>query len=369
MRPGCGRASTSARAAPRADRRGAAGDRRPRQRHDRRRAAPAQPRGPELPARVAGPRAARLGRVHALARPGAALPPPPAHRRPPRRPRSPRARAGPPRSRARERLHEQLRATIAASSPAPGAPARCRATPPSQAFSVRCDDAAQREAAHARGEVVVEIGLAVRRRGEFRVLRIAHRDVGRLTSRATRAARNCTLTPRRRARGSARRSGVGTLSARRWGYAEVGRHMSQHVTDVMVVEAHAVFRQGLVCCLDGFDGIGRVEAVAQRRRGLGASRARRGRGRAVRRDARRRRRLRLERPAVHRHARRRACVQGSPRTPCDARRRGRRRGARARGPHAGAPRPEPARRRCGRDDDARHVPQHVPPRRSPPVPS
>ena len=38
--------------------------------------------------------------------------------------------------------------------------------------------------------------------------------------------------------------------------------MSQHVTDVMVIEAHAVFRQGLVCCLDGFDGIGRVESVA-----------------------------------------------------------------------------------------------------------
>jgi DNA-binding NarL/FixJ family response regulator len=38
--------------------------------------------------------------------------------------------------------------------------------------------------------------------------------------------------------------------------------MNQHVTDVMVVEAHAVFRQGLVSCLDGFDGIGRVESVA-----------------------------------------------------------------------------------------------------------
>ncbi len=37
--------------------------------------------------------------------------------------------------------------------------------------------------------------------------------------------------------------------------------MSVHVTDVMVVEDHAVFRQGLVSCLDGFDGIGRVEAV------------------------------------------------------------------------------------------------------------
>lgn len=33
------------------------------------------------------------------------------------------------------------------------------------------------------------------------------------------------------------------------------------VTDVMVLEAHAVFRQGLVCCLDGFDGIGWVESA------------------------------------------------------------------------------------------------------------
>ncbi len=38
--------------------------------------------------------------------------------------------------------------------------------------------------------------------------------------------------------------------------------MSQRVTDVMVIEAHAVFRQGLLGCLEGFDGIGRVEAVA-----------------------------------------------------------------------------------------------------------
>ena len=38
--------------------------------------------------------------------------------------------------------------------------------------------------------------------------------------------------------------------------------MSQRVTDVMVVEGHAVFRQGLVSCLDGFDGIGRVESAA-----------------------------------------------------------------------------------------------------------
>ena len=38
--------------------------------------------------------------------------------------------------------------------------------------------------------------------------------------------------------------------------------MRQRVADVMVVEAHAVFRQGLVSCLEGFDGIGRVEAFA-----------------------------------------------------------------------------------------------------------
>jgi len=37
--------------------------------------------------------------------------------------------------------------------------------------------------------------------------------------------------------------------------------MSQGITDVMVVEGHAVFRQGLVSCLEGFDGIGRVEAA------------------------------------------------------------------------------------------------------------
>jgi DNA-binding NarL/FixJ family response regulator len=37
--------------------------------------------------------------------------------------------------------------------------------------------------------------------------------------------------------------------------------MRHHVTDVMVLEGHAVFRSGLVSCLDGFDGIDRVEAV------------------------------------------------------------------------------------------------------------
>lgn len=38
--------------------------------------------------------------------------------------------------------------------------------------------------------------------------------------------------------------------------------MSHRVTDVMVLEGHAVFRSGLVSCLEGFDGIDRVEAVS-----------------------------------------------------------------------------------------------------------
>jgi hypothetical protein len=42
---------------------------------------------------------------------------------------------------------------------------------PAQALSVRCD--AQPDAA----DIVVEVGLAVRRRGELRVLRIAHRHL------------------------------------------------------------------------------------------------------------------------------------------------------------------------------------------------
>jgi hypothetical protein len=42
---------------------------------------------------------------------------------------------------------------------------------------VRCDAQLNDEAARSRGDVVVEVGLAVRRGGEFRHLRIAHRDV------------------------------------------------------------------------------------------------------------------------------------------------------------------------------------------------
>src|SRR6188472_3534314 len=50
-------------------------------------------------------------------------------------------------------------------------------------------------------------------------------------------------------------SGVGL------GNSAKGCRMSHSVTDVMVLEGHAVFRSGLVSCLDGFDGIDRVEAV------------------------------------------------------------------------------------------------------------
>src|SRR3954468_8237319 len=54
---------------------------------------------------------------------------------------------------------------------------------------------------------------------------------------------------------TASRSGEGLGTVRK------GGRMSHRVTDVMVLEGHAVFRSGLVCCLDGFDGIDRVEAV------------------------------------------------------------------------------------------------------------
>jgi DNA-binding NarL/FixJ family response regulator len=49
---------------------------------------------------------------------------------------------------------------------------------------------------------------------------------------------------------------VGPVEKRGW-----AARLSQRVTDVIVAESHAVFRQGLVACLDGFDGIGWVESV------------------------------------------------------------------------------------------------------------
>lgn len=44
-----------------------------------------------------------------------------------------------------------------------------------QAFFVRCDEGLNDERALARGDIVIEVGLAVRRAGNFRVLRISHR--------------------------------------------------------------------------------------------------------------------------------------------------------------------------------------------------
>jgi hypothetical protein len=77
-----------------------------------------------------------------------------------------------------ERLHEQLRATVTAFLTGAWRTGALQGDTPAQAFSVRCS-AAQRSGtvARSRGGVILEIGLAVHRRGEFRVLRIAHRDV------------------------------------------------------------------------------------------------------------------------------------------------------------------------------------------------
>ena len=76
-----------------------------------------------------------------------------------------------------ERLHKQLRATITAFLTHAWRAGALQGDTPAQAFSVRCDELLNDEAARTRGDIVVEVGLAVRRRGEFRVLRIAHRDV------------------------------------------------------------------------------------------------------------------------------------------------------------------------------------------------
>ena len=75
-----------------------------------------------------------------------------------------------------ERLHEQLRATITAFLTQSWRAGALQGDTPAQAFSVRCDEQLNDEGARSRREVVVEVGLAVRRRGDFRVLRISHRD-------------------------------------------------------------------------------------------------------------------------------------------------------------------------------------------------
>ncbi len=76
-----------------------------------------------------------------------------------------------------ERVHEQLRATIGGFLTHAWRAGALQGDTPAQAFSVRCDPELNDETAQARGDIVVEIGLAVRRNSEFRVLRIAHHDM------------------------------------------------------------------------------------------------------------------------------------------------------------------------------------------------
>jgi hypothetical protein len=75
-----------------------------------------------------------------------------------------------------DRLHESLRATVTAFLHGAWRAGALLGDTPAQAFFVRCDAAVNDSRAHARGEVVIEVGLAVRRPGSFRVLRISHRD-------------------------------------------------------------------------------------------------------------------------------------------------------------------------------------------------
>lgn len=76
-----------------------------------------------------------------------------------------------------ERVHEQLRATIGGFLTHAWRAGALQGDTPAQAFSVRCDPALNVETAQARGDIVVEVGLAVRRNSEFRVLRIAHHEL------------------------------------------------------------------------------------------------------------------------------------------------------------------------------------------------
>lgn len=76
-----------------------------------------------------------------------------------------------------ERLHEQLRATVTGFLTSAWRAGALQGDTPAQAFSVRCHAQPGDEPAQPRGELVVEVGLAVRRHGQFRLFRIAHRDV------------------------------------------------------------------------------------------------------------------------------------------------------------------------------------------------
>lgn len=75
---------------------------------------------------------------------------------------------------ASDRVREGVRATVTSflnGAWREGAP---RGDTAAQAFFVRCDAGADAGRTRAPDEIVVEIGLAVRRPGDFRVLRISH---------------------------------------------------------------------------------------------------------------------------------------------------------------------------------------------------
>jgi uncharacterized protein len=75
------------------------------------------------------------------------------------------------------RLHERLRTVIGAFLDQAWRNGALEGDAPAQAYFVRCDEELNDEAARASGDVVIEIGLSVRRGGDFRVLRIAHHDL------------------------------------------------------------------------------------------------------------------------------------------------------------------------------------------------
>lgn len=78
-----------------------------------------------------------------------------------------------------ERLHEQLHATVAGFLTSAWRAGALQGDTPGQAFSVRCHPQLDDDPTRPRGDLVVEIGLAVRRHGQFRLLRIAHHDAER----------------------------------------------------------------------------------------------------------------------------------------------------------------------------------------------
>lgn len=77
-----------------------------------------------------------------------------------------------------DRLRESLRATVTSFLDAAWREGALLGDTAPQAFFVRCDPDLDGALARERGEVVIEVGLAVRRPGSFRVLRISHRGPG-----------------------------------------------------------------------------------------------------------------------------------------------------------------------------------------------